>query len=127
MDIFKLKAFRSDNGIYKAAEFRAEIHDNDQHITYYGVGAHHQNGVAEIYIRTMVEKMRTVLPNAYARWPSPISMEYWTFSFRHFVNQRNSTPRFGAVHIRSDEKYNRLKRQNRTAAHLTIISIPLDV
>ena len=63
----KLKSFRGDNGIYKAAEFRAELRDNDQHITYCGVGAYHQNGVAERYIRTMVEKTRTNLLNAHAR------------------------------------------------------------
>ena len=71
----KLKAFRGDNGIYKAAEFRAELRNNDQHITFCGVGAHHQNGVAERYFRTMVEKTRTVLLNAHTRWPSSISME----------------------------------------------------
>ena len=52
-----IKAFRGDNGIYRAAEFRKELQDNDQHITFCGVGAHHQNGVAERHIRTMVEKM----------------------------------------------------------------------
>ena len=50
-----LKAFRGDNIIYKAAEIRVELRDNDQHITCCGVGTHHQNGVAERYVRNMVE------------------------------------------------------------------------
>ena len=74
-----IKAFRGDNGIYKAAEFRAELRKNNQHITYCGVGAYHQNGITERYIRTMVDKTRTVLLNAHARWPTSIKMEVWTF------------------------------------------------
>ena len=67
-----IKTFRANNGFYKAAEFRAELRNNDQHITYYGVGSHHQNGVAERYIRTVVEKTITVLLNAHAIWQSSI-------------------------------------------------------
>ena len=69
-----IKAFRSNNGVFKAAEFRADLDNLDQHITYCGVGAHHQNGIAERYIRTMVQKSRTVLLNAHARWPKPMKM-----------------------------------------------------
>ena len=68
----KSKTFRGDNGLYKAAEFRAELRDNDQHITYYGVGVHNENGAAERDTRTMVEKTRIVLLNAHVRWPSLI-------------------------------------------------------
>ncbi len=71
----KIKAFRGDNGVYKAAEFRHELDKNDQNITFCGTGAHHQNGIAERYIRTMVENARTVLLNAHARWPTSIQME----------------------------------------------------
>ena len=63
----KVNAFRADNGIFKSTEFRLELKNNDQDITFCGVGAHHQNGVAERYIRTMVERARTVLLNAHAR------------------------------------------------------------
>ena len=36
-----VKSFRGDNGVYKTAEFRAELRNNDQHITYCGVGTYH--------------------------------------------------------------------------------------
>ena len=77
----KIKSFRADNGVFKSAEFRLELKDNGQNITFCGVGAHHQNGIAERYIRTMVENARTVLLNAHARWPDMIYMEMWTFHF----------------------------------------------
>ena len=65
----KIKSFRADNGIFKSEEFRLELKNNAQDITYCGVGAHHQNGIAERYIRTMVEKARTVLQNGSAVSP----------------------------------------------------------
>ena len=70
-----IKSFRADNGVFKSAEFRLELKENEQHITFYGIGARHQNSIAERYIRTMVEKSRTALLNAHARWPEMIGME----------------------------------------------------
>ena len=81
----KVKSFRAGNGILKSTEFRLELQDNDQHITFCGVGSHHQHGVTKRYIRTMVEKSRAVLLNAHDRWPEQIDMELWTFVFRHVV------------------------------------------
>ena len=43
----KLKKFHTDNGIFKSDEFESALQDNYQLITKSGVGAHHQNGVAE--------------------------------------------------------------------------------
>ena len=83
----KLKAFRGDNGVYKAAGFRAELSKNYQRVTYCGSGAYHQNGIAKRYIRTMVEKARTVLLNAHTRWPKSIDIELWIFSFRYVATQ----------------------------------------
>ena len=37
----KIKAFRGDNGVYRATEFRVDLKNNYQQITLYGVGAHH--------------------------------------------------------------------------------------
>ena len=51
-----IKAFRKDNGIFKAVVFKADLTNHDQSITYCGVGAHHQNGVIERNMKNMVEK-----------------------------------------------------------------------
>ena len=50
----KIKSFQADNGVFKSAEFRLVLKENEQHITFCGVGAHHQNGIDERYICTMV-------------------------------------------------------------------------
>ena len=59
----------------------------------------------------MVKKIRTVLLNAYVRWPSFIQMELWTFAFHHVVNQWNNTPRLDLAYKTPDERFNELKQQ----------------
>ena len=106
----KIKSFRADNGIFKSEEFRLELKNNAQDITYCGVGAHHQNGIAERHIRTMVEKARTVLLNAHARWPDAIKMELWTFALRHVVTKWNNTPRPDLGFRTPEDVFNGMKR-----------------
>ena len=91
-------------------EFKLELEDNGQAVTFCGVGAHHQNGIAERYIRTMVEKKRTVLLNAHARWPEIVDMELWTFAFRHIVTKLNNTPRPDLEYKTPDEVFSGVKR-----------------
>ena len=43
----RVKSYRADNGIFNADEFEDEIKKENQGITFSGVGAQHQNGVAE--------------------------------------------------------------------------------
>ena len=83
----KVKRYCADNGVFKAGTFRLDLDQQNQEITYCGVGAHHQNGIAERHIRTMVEKARTVLLNAHARNDMKIPMELWTFAMRHVATQ----------------------------------------
>ena len=60
-----IRSFRAHNGVFKSKEFKLELEDYGQAVTLCGVGAHHQNGIAERYLRTMVERTRTVLLNAH--------------------------------------------------------------
>ena len=51
-----VRKYRPNNGVFNSAEFEAEIGKGSQSITYSGVGAQHQNGVAERAIWTVVER-----------------------------------------------------------------------
>ena len=56
----RIQSYRSDNGVYKSNEFQKDLSQRGQtHLTS-GVGAHHQNGVAERAIRTVSESARTM-------------------------------------------------------------------
>ena len=54
-------AYRTDNRIFTKEQFINELHHNWQKITVSGVGAHHQNGVAERGIQTTITKSWTQL------------------------------------------------------------------
>ena len=55
-----IQNYQGDNGIYKATEFIKDLNDKGQMIKYSGVGAHHQNGVAERAICTISESARAI-------------------------------------------------------------------
>ena len=57
----------------------------------------------------MVEKTRTVLLNAHARWPDAIAIELWTFAFRHVITKWNNTPRPDLSFKTLEEVFNRMK------------------
>ena len=68
--------------------------------------------MVERHIRTFVEKARTVLLNAHAKWPDKIDLELWTFAFRHVVNQWNNTPRADLNYQTPEERFNKIKQEN---------------
>jgi hypothetical protein len=49
----KIKDYRADNGIFARSEIQNSAKSLGQVLTLSGVGAHHQNGIAERYIRTL--------------------------------------------------------------------------
>jgi hypothetical protein len=83
-------AYQSDNGVFSAAEFVNEINCDNQQIRYSGVGAHHQNGVAERSIGTIMWLAHTMMLHAAIQWPDvadpslwPMAVDYGTFLFNH--------------------------------------------
>jgi hypothetical protein len=49
----QIKSFRADNAPFNAAEFKNDLKNKGQTISFSGVGAHHQNGAAERDIKTI--------------------------------------------------------------------------
>lgn len=88
-----IKAYRTDNGIFRSKEFIANIEKCDQDITFCGVGAHGQNGMAERYIGIIVANARSMLLNAATHWDGEITTELWTFAVNYAVYTWNHTPR----------------------------------
>ena len=42
-----IQAYHADNGIFKAKKWMEECHQQKQNLTFAGVNAHHQNGIAK--------------------------------------------------------------------------------
>ena len=77
--------YRGDNGVYKAAKFVKDLNNRGQTIKYSGVGAHHQNGVAERAIRTISESARVMLLHAAIHWPEETMLDLWPTSENTFM------------------------------------------
>lgn len=89
----KIKSFHTDNGVFKSQQFRDNLNELQQNITFSGVGAHHQNGIAERHIRIVIEQSLTQLLHARQQWKSTLNIELWTFSVRYSIDIWNNTPK----------------------------------
>ena len=87
-----VKAYRTDNGVFKSREFADELRSNGQGITFSATGAHFQNGVAERSIRLVVEKARAMMLHAQMHWPETFEMELWPWAMDYAVYLYNHTP-----------------------------------
>ena len=87
--------YHCDNGRFADKAFVEDIWMAHQTIAFCGVGAHHQNGVAERRIRDITENAHTSLLHAAHRWPKAIAANLWPQAMKHVVNVRKSLPQPG--------------------------------
>ena len=89
----EVKEYRADLGVFKSQEFLKDLELQGQRIHFSGVGAHHQNGIAENAIRTVTESARTMLLHAMIHWPSETSVDLWPFAVDYAVYLWNRLPK----------------------------------
>ena len=85
--------YHADNGRFADTLFLRDIDEQRQEISYCGVNAHFQNGVAEKRIRDLQDMTRTALLHASARWPSAMSNCLWPYALRMANDSLISSPR----------------------------------
>jgi GAG-pre-integrase domain len=69
-----IRHYHADNGRFAEPTFVNNINCKGQTISFSGVGAHHQNGVAERRIRDLQDSARAMMIHAYQRWPDAINV-----------------------------------------------------
>ena len=87
-----IQAYHADNGIFKAKKWVEECHQQKQNLTFAGVNAHHQNGIAEQRISELQEMTRVMLIHASKRWPGVVTIHLWPYAMRMANQSNNSTP-----------------------------------
>jgi hypothetical protein len=78
-----VQAYHGDNGIYNSAKFLRELDQNGQGLQLSGVGAHHQNGVAQRAIKTVMERVRTLMLHAAIHWPDARDEQLWPLAVNY--------------------------------------------
>jgi len=88
-----VKSYSADNGVFSSKDFEDEILKGSQSITYSGVRAQNQNGVAERAICTVVERARMMLIHASIRNEQNVDVSLWPFALSHSCFIWNTVPK----------------------------------
>ena len=87
-----IKQIRADNHPFGSKEFREDCLMKNQDVDYSGVGAHHQNSVAERALRTVMSWARASMLHALIHWPDQFSADLWPMAVEHVVFLYNHMP-----------------------------------
>ena len=82
---FKIRSYLTDNGVFAAQKFLSDLHQRDQSIHFSGVGAKHQNGIAENHIRTISGLARSMMIHSALRWQDAHDISLWPLCLQHAV------------------------------------------
>ena len=85
----QVKSYRADNLRFDDLNFKGDCLKGGQDITYCGVGAHHQNAVAESKIKEVSYGARNILLHATRKWASVISTVLWPYAVQAIVERHN--------------------------------------
>ena len=88
-----IQTYHTDNGVFTAKSFVQELDNKGQDVKLCGVGAHHQNGVAESAIRTTTIMARTMMLHLALRWPEAVDQSLWPFALSYACDLYNAMPR----------------------------------
>ena len=91
----KILHYHADNGRFADNSFIADCKAQRQGLSFCGVNAHFQNGVAERRIRDLQEQARTSLLYAMNKWKRMVITCLWPYAMRHTNDIANATPRKG--------------------------------
>jgi transposase InsO family protein len=67
-----IKHYHADNGLFRTKPFEQDIEKKGQRLTFAGVGAHHQNGIAEKRNGDLQRKATTLLQSRRSRRPEQL-------------------------------------------------------
>ena len=85
----KIKSYHGDNLRFNDKLFVGDCEASGQNISFCGVGAHHQNAIAERKIKEITYGARTVLLHAKRKWPKVIKTVLWPYAMQSVVERHN--------------------------------------
>ena len=100
----QIRAYHADNGIFRANKWVNDCREHRQGLSFAGVNAHHQNGLAERRIRSLQDMTRAMLIHANKRWKSAITPNLWPYAMKMATDVMNETPNMQDPQRRSSEQ-----------------------
>jgi hypothetical protein len=88
----KIQHYHCIDGRFFDNAFKQACHDARQQLTFCGVNAHFQNGIAKRSIRDLSKSARKQLLHAGACWPQAVHFALWPYALRNAVLFHNSLP-----------------------------------
>ena len=88
----KIKRYHSDNGVFSSKEFTKHCSDLKQKLTFSGVGAKFQNGVAERSIQTVCNMARSNIIHATLHYPQHKFIGLWALAMNYAIWCYNKVP-----------------------------------
>jgi hypothetical protein len=73
----KIQHYHCNNGHFSDNAFKQACHKQRQQLTFCGMNAHFQNGIAKRSIRDLSERARKQLLHARTRWPQAVHFALW--------------------------------------------------
>jgi transposase InsO family protein len=88
-----IKNYHANSAPFRAEEFVQDCVNKGQTIDYSGVGAHHQNGVAERWIRTVTTWTRAMMLHSIIHWPAEARPDLWPMALDQAIYLWNNLPK----------------------------------
>jgi hypothetical protein len=88
----KIQHYHCDNGRFADNAFKQACKASRQQLTFCGVNAHFQNGIAERAICDLSESARKQLLHARARWPASVHLSLWPYALCNAALLFNTMP-----------------------------------
>ena len=118
--IYHISGYHADNGVFRANKWIESCRRQKQSLSFAGVNAHHQNGIAERRIKEIQELSRSMMIHANRRWPEAITPNLWPYAIRMANEVINDTPslqdpeRRSPIQIFSGSKVNHNTKHQQT-------------
>ena len=104
-----VKEYHSDNGIFSSKDFEEALMNDEQFIKKSGVGAKHQNAVAERAIGTVQNMARAMLLHVRIHWPEEFDSAHWPFALDYAIWIYNHIPIADKANMCPDEIFSKTK------------------
>ena len=122
-----IKKYQADNGIFDSKAFEEALlneDDADQLLKLSGVGAHHQNGVAERAIGTVSNMARALLLHVRMHWPDEFDAGLWPFALDYACWIYNHVPIADRGKMCPEELFSGAKSDCKVLRRLRVFGCP---